>query len=55
MTKRWFLARLLTAGTAAAAMSLGLVLPAYAADEAPETPPVDPGPKVVKLDAFRKK
>ena len=36
MTKRWFLARLLTAGTAAAAMSLGLVLPAYAADEAPD-------------------
>lgn len=26
-----------------------------AADEAPQTPPVDPGPKVVKLDAFRKK
>lgn len=36
MTKRWFLARLLTAGTAAAAMSWGLVLPAYAADEAPD-------------------
>lgn len=28
---------------------------AAAADEAPDTPPADPGPKVVKLDAFRKK
>lgn len=28
---------------------------AAAAEEAPETPPADPGPKVVKLDAFRKK
>ena len=36
MTKRWFLARLLAAGTAAAALSVGLVLPAHAADETPD-------------------
>ena len=36
MTKRRFLARLLAAGTAAAALSVGLVLPAHAADETPD-------------------
>ena len=36
MTKRRFLACLLAAGTAAAALSVGLVLPAHAADETPD-------------------
>lgn len=36
MTKRRFLARLMAAGTAAAALSVGLVLPAHAADETPD-------------------
>lgn len=36
MTKRRFLTRLLAAGTAAAALSVGLVLPAHAADETPD-------------------
>ena len=36
MTKRRFLARLLAAGTAAAALSVGLVLPAHAADDTPD-------------------
>ena len=36
MTKRRFLARLLAAGTAAAALSVGLVLPAHAEDETPD-------------------
>ena len=36
MTKRRFLARLLAAGTAAAALSVGMALPAHAADETPD-------------------